>query len=89
MPTNANGIEDTVQGAAAFGGRPPVLLIELVFVGIVLACLVDVFCWLGTEAFAGQALDFDWLCPWLFAGLAVPSRLAISTTRIPLAIPDS
>ncbi len=31
--------------------------------------------WPGTEAFAGQALDFDWLGPWLFAGLAVPSGL--------------
>ena len=35
-----------------------------------------VLCWLGTEDFARQALDFHWLGPWLLAGLAVPCGLA-------------
>ena len=32
LPRNTNGIEDT-GGAAAVGGRPPVLSLELVFLG--------------------------------------------------------
>ena len=87
MPTHPNGIEDTGGGRLR---RPPPCIVNRI--GICWHCVGlprRRFCWLGTEAFARQALDFDWLGPWLFAGLAVPSRLAISTNRIPLAIPIS
>ena len=87
MSTTGNGIEDAGRGRLR---RTPPCIVN--GIGICWHCVGlprRRFCWLGTEACAGQALDFDWLGPWLFAGLAVPSRLAISMTRIPLVIPVS
>ena len=73
MPTNPNSFDHT--GGRVLKAAAPCILNTI---GICWHCVGlprRRFCWLGTEACAGQALDFDWLGPWLFAGLAVPSRL--------------